>query len=444
MRWMLWLVVIAGCFYDAESPLPEDFGRCTAPDEETGVAAPTWYRDVEPIIVAKCQGCHVDGGVAPFALAGYPQVAALRGSIHDAVESRRMPPWQPDPCCATYLHDRSLADPDRDTLLRWLESGLALGDPADAPPAAPPPAGLPRIDLRAEMPVAFEPRPTHGSDEVRCFLLDHAPLDRTRYITGFDFVPGVRAMVHHVIVYAVDADRVAELEQRDGADGRPGWDCWGDGGELAGSREYVGGWQPGVLPRVLPDGIGRELPAGARLMLNVHYDTAHGAGADRSALAIMLEDRVDRLERAIPVGNPLWFVGDGMKIDAGDPDAMYWFAYDPSEVVTKGASVDIHNVMLHMHELGSMGRVAILRGDGTTDCLLNITAWDFHWMGDYYFSEPVRLDPGDKLYVECHWDNSAGNQRLVGGEREQPRDLYWKTEDEMCGAVLTYSVRAES
>ena len=44
-------------------------------------------------------------------------------------------------------------------------------------------------------------------------------------------------------------------------------------------------------------------------------------------------------------------------------------------------------------------------------------------MADYYFETPVRLEPGDKLYVECHWDNTADNQRIVNGEREQPRTI---------------------
>jgi hypothetical protein len=340
------------------------------------------------------------------------------------------------------MFDRSLTDAEHDTLLRWLETGTALGDPATAPPVEPPAPGLPRVDLHAEMPVEFAPQPKVGSDEIRCFMLDHDPIDRTRYITGFDFTPGVRSMVHHVIVYAVDEDKARELAERDGKDGRPGWDCYGEDGELRGSREYIGGWQPGVLARLLPEGIGRELKANTRIMLNVHYDTAHGSGADRSSIDMMLEDHVERTEKAIPVANPLWFAGDGMKIDAGDPDAMSWFAYDPSALITKGA-VEIHNVMHHMHEYGSIGRVAILRGDGTTECLLNITQWDFHWMADYYFDKPVRIEPGDKLLVECHWDNTAGNQRIVNGEREAPRDLYWQTADEMCGAILTYSVAVD-
>ena len=440
-----WALVLAlgGCFYDEASPLPDDFATCAAADPAAGVADPTWYRDVEPIVIAKCQGCHVEGGLGPFALAGYSQVVTLHGLVRAAIDARTMPPWQPDACCNHYAWDRSLSEAERATMLRWFDTGMPAGDPADAPPAMPPPASLPHVDLRAEMPAAFTPIAKVGADELRCFLLDHEPIERTRYITGFDFQPGARPEVHHVIVFAVPEGEVGALMAQDGRDGRPGWDCYGQGGELQPGTAYIGGWQPGVLARVLPAGIGRELPAHTRIMVQIHYDTGHGTAPDRSAIDIMLEDHVPRVERAIPVGNPLWFAGDGMQIDAGDPDAQVWFAYDPSDLVTKGQAVEIHNVMLHMHELGSIGRVAVLRKNGTTECLLNITKWDFHWLGDYYFEQPVRLEPGDKLYVECHWDNTAAHQKIVNGEQQPPRTLHWGTDEEMCGAVLTYSMAVQ-
>jgi hypothetical protein len=439
MRFAL-LAVLAGCFYREGSPLPDDFGACaSAADPNAGPTAPTWYKDVEPIVIAKCQDCHSEGGLAPFPLANYGEVAQVRNEVHAAVSAGTMPPWQPAPCCNHYLFDRSLSDAERDTIVHWLEQGLAMGDPADAPPVMPPPAGLPRVDLRAQMAVPFTPMAKIGADELRCFLLDHDPIERTRYITGWDFQPGTRSEVHHVIVMAVDEDAIPGLQAKDGADGRPGWDCWGQGGEIFTNGKFIGGWQPGDLPHVLPNGIGRELPAHTRIVLNVHYDTGHGVAPDQSAIAMMLEDHVDRVERGIPIGNPLWFVGDAMEIPANDPDAWVWFAYDPSDLVTRGKSVELHKVMLHMHELGSIGRVAILHRDGSAECLLNIPQWDFHWMGDYYFDPPVVLDPTDKLYVECHWDNTAAHQKIVNGVLQEPRTLHWGTDEEMCGAIVAFS-----
>ncbi|HEX5059695.1 MAG TPA: hypothetical protein VFV99_10065, partial [Kofleriaceae bacterium] len=410
-----------------------------ADDGTSGVATPTWYRDIEPLVTTTCAGCHTDSGIAPFALTTYQDFVPIREAITEAVDERRMPPWQPADCCNHYRWDRSLSDAERNTLLRWLRSGMALGDIADQMPVPAPPTGLPRVDLTATMHVPFIPQPKIGADEIRCFLLDHDDIPRDRYITGFDFKPGVRGEVHHIIVAAVDEDHAAELAKRDGEDGRPGWDCWGDGASEFGSdAQYIGGWQPGVLPRLLPDGVGRKLPAHTRILLNVHYDTGHGIAADQSSIDIMLEDHVERVERGTAAGNPLWFIGDGMEIPAGAPDTKVWFAWDPT-VLTKGEPIHIHNVMLHMHELGSIGRVAILRADGSTECLLNIPDWDFHWMADYYFETPVVLSKGDQLYVECHWDNTQANQKIVNGHQQTPKTIHWGTDQEMCGAVVTYS-----
>ena len=42
------------------------------------------------------------------------------------------------------------------------------------------------------------------------------------------------------------------------------------------------------------------------------------------------------------------------------------------------------------------------------------------------------FNPGDKLYLECHWDNSGGNQTGA------PKDTLWGegTGDEMCLGVV--------
>lgn len=425
----VWLCGVSGCFYTETSPLPSDFATCAAAAEPpaAGVAAPTWYRDVEPIVVEKCQGCHVDGGIGPFPI-GYEEMVALRDEIADAVQSKAMPPWQPAPCCAHYKRDRSLSDAEIATIETWIASGEQAGDPADEQPVTPPSLTLPRVDLHAEMRAAFAPMPVLGTNELRCFILDAPEVDRDRFVTGFQFNPGQRAEVHHVIAFAVTPDAAGELEKKDGADGKPGWECAGEAAELQGGRDYIGGWQPGDLARVLPDGVGRTLPAHAKIYLQIHYDAAHGTLPDDSSIDLMLADHVERIEQGVPVGNPAWFIGDGLEIDAGDPDATVWFAYDPT-ILTNGTPIELANVMLHMHEHGSKGKVAVLHPDGTATCVLDIDQWDFHWLSDYDLADPIRVEPGDQVYVECHWDNSGPGAKT----------MHWGTDQEMCGAVLTYS-----
>jgi hypothetical protein len=95
-------------------------------------------------------------------------------------------------------------------------------------------------------------------------------------------------------------------------------------------------------------------------------------------------------------------------------------------------------VNLHMHERGSRGQIAVKHADGTRDCLLQIDYWAHEWQGDYVLAEPLKLRRDDALYVECHWDNTAGNQRIVDGRPEEPRTLHWAEDQEMCvGFVQT-------
>ena len=91
-----------------------------------------------------------------------------------------------------------------------------------------------------------------------------------------------------------------------------------------------------------------------------------------------------------------------------------------------------------MHGLGTSGRLEIQRENGDTECLLQIDDWNFHWQGSYGLRAPVTFNRGDKLRVECHWDNTVGNQPVVGGQPRTPADVYWGegTTDEMCLGVF--------
>ena len=152
-----------------------------------------------------------------------------------------------------------------------------------------------------------------------------------------------------------------------------------------------------------------------------------------------MADAVKHRARGMVVANPLWLAGDGLGISAGDPDAEHTFAYDPTTLLTKGKPFFIQSVNLHMHYLGSRGRVAIHRGDGSWDCLIDVADWDYHWASYYQLAQPVEFRPGDLLYVECHWDNSAANQVPAMGVVPAPRDLHWATAEEMCAGVMLYT-----
>jgi hypothetical protein len=89
----------------------------------------TFYKDVLPILQAKCQSCHSPGEIAPISLVTYRETRPWATAIRDRVAARRMPPWTLD---VRGLH-RILTEREIDTLIRWADTGALRGDPRDGP-----------------------------------------------------------------------------------------------------------------------------------------------------------------------------------------------------------------------------------------------------------------------------------------------------------------------
>jgi hypothetical protein len=422
---------------DHGGQLPDDFATCTTTEEPGEMPAQilTYWEHAKPILDAKCAGCHEEGGIAPFALETFQQALDLHHHIAEAVTSGEMPPWSPDPCCSEYKWDRRLTPTETKILTTWADQGAIEGDPnLEGPPIDFDRGGLSRVDLTLSMPEPYAPVAQLGDDDFRCFLLDW-PYEDTKFVTGLNARPSNPSLVHHVIIYVIDEDDAADLAAREGKDGRPGYDCFGQLGTIP--EGAIGGWEPASLGIEFPEGMGRRVDKGSKILLNVHYDIANNSPEpDQMEIDLALADTVEREVRGAAVGNPQWLIGDGLKIDAGDADAMYNFAFDPTYLFGKRKAFEVFGVNIHMHELGASASLAVKRADNSYECLLNISHFDFEWNGEYFLEEPVVIHPGDELYVECHFDNSQANQKVINGVQSEPRDIAWGPDEEMCAGLL--------
>lgn len=392
--------------------------------------AVTYRSSVKPILDRKCKACHQEGGTAPFGLTTYEQSAPLAPRIAEVSRQRHMPPWLAHRCCTAYRYDLSLSEQEIGTLERWAEVRAPEGDPSEQAPATTPLGGMSRVDATVGMPATYTPQPRHGgTDDMRCFVLDW-PFSQEIFVTGMNPRPGNRDLVHHLIVGTITGDAIDKYSSRQGADGQPGFDC--AGGVDFRDVDVLGG---SLLGSDFPDGIGKKVKAGSKLLLTVHYSLA---GVAPSSDKTEIEFRVDGAARdaqAFTVTNFAWAAGDAMRIEAGDPDAVYSFYYAP-DLITNGKTVYLRSVVPHMHRYGSRIAVRVLRKGGDRDCLLEIPRWEFGWEQHFWFDAPHVLEAGDQLYVECHFDNSASRQ-LPGNA---PRDIAWgESDQEMCAAFVTYT-----
>ncbi len=417
-----------GCI---EEVYPPDLAWC---EDELSVdklpEVPTYAETVGPLLQSRCTRCHREGGIGTFAIESYDDAVAHKDAIRRAVVERTMPPWMPAKCCTDYEQDFSLTQEQIDLIASWVDGGTPRGEPGISP-AEEPGFGLGPVTLTLDMAEEYERNPPPGTnDDTRCFMLDW-PEDETKYVTGFRFVPGNAAVVHHAVVLVAGPDLVPTYEYYAQQDEAYGWSCPGG---LVSGYGYLGGWSPGWEGQKTPDGHGHRVDPGSKVVVSIHYSAPARAEQDlpdRSRIELVTVDEVDHEIQAISVFNALWPWG-GMPIPAGEKDVKYNVMYDPTDVVGYGQPLTLLSVNLHMHERGKSGMIGILRKDGTEECLLQIDRYEHEWQGDYIFKEPKVLEPDDRLYLECHFDNSEDNQRVVFGEKEAPRDLNWAEDGEMC------------
>jgi mono/diheme cytochrome c family protein len=390
----------------------------------------TYTRDIAPLLAEHCQSCHRDGEIAPFSLIRYDEAYRRRQKILRTVERRKMPPWPPVPDHGEFVEERRLTDAEIARLRAWVMAGAPEGTARDLPPPRVFPSlwttGVPDVVLAPS--VAYDV-PAANQDLYRCFVIPTA-FAEDRYVTSAEFLPGDRRIVHHVLTYI---DTSGQAEALDRADPDPGYTCFGGPG-FAGARAGLGGWAPGARPITMPDGVGMLLPAGARLVMLVHYHNRTGGSVrELSRVGVRFaRATVDKRLRVIPVLN------QHFRIPAGAERHVVRASF----VLPPTWHLHAIAVSPHVHLLGREMRVTATYPDGTTRPLIYIDDWDFHWQGSYTFREPVPLPGGTRLDVEAVYDNSPGNRR---NPTVPPREVGWgdATTDEMCIAFVRATVDTE-
>jgi len=389
----------------------------------------TYSRDIAPLLATNCQACHRDGEIAPFPLTSYDDAYPRRQKLLRTVERRKMPPWPPVPGHGDFVGERRLADADIARLRAWVQAGAPEGDARDLPP----PRAFPALWSAGDPDVVLVPAvafdvPSADRDLYRCFVVPTA-FAEDRYVSVAEYLPGDRRIVHHVLGYI---ETSGQAEALDRAEPGPGYTCFGGPGFVA--RGGLGGWAPGAPPTAMPDGVGMLLPAGATVVVQVHYHNRTGTTVpDLTRVGLRFaRATVDKRVRVLPVLNREFL------IPAGAERHVVRASY------TLPPTWHMHAIGIspHMHLLGREMRVTVTYPDGTSRPLIYIDDWDFHWQGSYTFRTPVPLPGGSRIDVEAVYDNSSRNRR---NPTLPPRDVRWGegTADEMCIAFVRTTVDVE-
>ncbi len=444
-------------------------------------AAPSFRRDVAPILREKCTGCHQVGGIAPFSLESARQAQRWSQAIGAAVGARVMPPWPPGQASPDYIgqETRQLTARQRATIQAWAKAGgRASGPGPGKPPAVETDVRPGERLLSMTMASTYTPRAKGGAtDDYRCFLLD-PKLTEDSYATSAGIQPGARSIVHHVILFRIAAAAAPAARQLDSASPGVGWSCFGGIGVMSGGMSdlesldnapWIAAWAPGWGTGRLPDGTGVPLPKGSLVVMQVHYNLLNGHANDRSRAVLTVApgsadlDSMQTVLLPAPVelacvkgekgrlckrdaaladlgrkyGSTAAFVPGGLLFVCGQNAA----SPKPSTTSTCARKLDrsatIHAVAGHMHLLGKSIRLELNPGTANARVLLDIPNWDFHWQNAYTLAHPVEAKPGDVLRVTCKYEPARRHHGGHGIPRT-PRYVLWGegTTDEMCLGLL--------
>jgi hypothetical protein len=321
------------------------------------------------------------------------------------------------------------------------------------------------------MPASYTPSAPNGTgtDDYRCFLLDPT-LDKDVWLTGSNVLPGNPSVVHHVILFRVSPDKVAEAEQKDAAEDGEGWTCFGGtglSGDFANTDDasWLAAWAPGGDETKVRDGYGVRLEAGSRVVMQIHYNLLKGAAPDVSSTELRWMDG-DRDLTALhtylmpaPVEMPCRPDHDDGPLcdrDAAVADVMARFGsagntnsllhllcgteVKPSNTTsctrTIGRPMTVLGVAGHMHLLGRSIKIEVNPDTPDAQTILDIPIWDFDNQGTKPI-DPVHLDPFDTVRVTCRhvqWLRDV----LPAFEGIPDKYVIWAegTTDEMCLGML--------
>jgi tetratricopeptide (TPR) repeat protein len=387
--------------------------------------APTFSRDIAPLVFKHCAVCHRPGQSAPFPLLTYDDCRKHAKDMAEVTHRRFMPPWLPDGPPGEFVGDRRLTEAEIALLAAWVKAGSPEGDAKDLPTAPVWPTGwrLGQPDLVARMLESY-PLKAAGEDTYRCFVLP-VRVDRPRWVKAFEFRPG-SAAVHHAFVLLSRTNIAAQL---DAAEPGPGF----GGMDMPKGVQSPGGfflsWQPGKTVRPLPPGMAWKLEPGFDVVVQLHMITLGKVEPVQSELALWFTDEAP-LQQPLKLGLSTYDID----LPAGASNVVVGRDF------TFTGDVDLLAVLPHAHYLGRHLQGMAIFPDGRRRSLLDIPEWDFNWQGDYQFAQPVFLPAGTRLEMRYQFDNSAGNPR---NPSQPPRRVAYgvSTRDEMAELWLQFMPR---
>ena len=353
-------------------------GRILEPKNDSPV---TYCNQIARIFQQRCVSCHRKGEIAPFELADYDEVVGWAEMIEEVVRDQRMPPWTASPEHGKFKNDATLSAEEKQLIYDWVKNGAPKGDQKDLPEPVEFVEGwrIGEPDVVIEMSKRPFKVPATGEVPYQYFVVDPG-FKEDKWVKAAECRPGNRAVVHHILV-AIPGDRKRARAH----------------GEL--NSQWLTAAAPGAEPLMLPDGYAKLIPAGSKLLFQMHYTPTGTPQEDLSKVGFVFADP-ETVKHEVLTQQA---VNDGFRIPAGASNhrvvSSYLFKQD----------AELLSLFPHMHLRGKSFQYTAIYPDKSRDILLDVPKYDFNWQIGCQLAEPKQIPAGTRIECVAHFDNSLDN-----------------------------------
>jgi len=369
-------------------------------------AAISYAETIVPILKENCIACHVQGGIAPWAMSEYNLIKGFAPMMREVVRTKRMPPWHADPEIGHWRNEVGISDKDTQTLIAWIEAGAPRGEGEDPLKEIAPLENkwtLGKPDLIVDIP-AFEV-PATGTVDYQ-FPSVANPYDKDVWVIAAEVIPGDPKAVHHILAGSSEKQPKGRLSEI--------------------FENFIITYAPGNEASEMPAGTGVFVPKGGVYQFQMHYTPYGKKTVDRSKIGLHFSDKppanfyreqvIVNFELAIPA-----------QTEQHEEKAYFLFDKD----------AELHALFPHSHYRGVSSTFEVEYPNGKIETILSVPNYDFNWQRTYQFTEPKQIPAGSRVVHRTIYNNSSKNR----GNPAPEETVYWglQSEQEMLYGSVGYS-----
>ncbi len=222
--------------------------------------------------------------------------------------------------------------------------------------------------------------PANGVVQYQYFTVDPG-FKEGKWITESQIIPGSAPVVHHVLCFVRPPNHQRSINEENGLG-------------------YLAAYVPGYRVTPFPKGMAKYVPAGSKLVFQMHYTAVGKEQKDLSKIGFLFAkpEELTHMVTTVSAANL------GINIPPYAEDYKRQATMLPYK-----NDLQLLSFSPHLHLRGKAFSYEAIYPDGKREMLLNIPHYDFNWQTCYELAEPKTLPAGTRIHCEARWDNSENN-----------------------------------